>query len=375
MGRVTLARNDAVRRVALAAGGTAGHVAPALAVAAAYRALHPGVELTAIGSATGFEARLIAAHDLHLEGVPTAPLYGVSGAGRVRAIGRLLAGVRAARAVLRQRRVQLVLGFGGYASAGVVLAARSLGVRTAVHEANATPGLTNRLLARVVDRVLLGDAQAAPRFPAARLVLTGTPLRPAVAALAGEPHRAPAPGALRVLVCGGSQGSPFLNRRAPELAQALAAHGLVVSVRHQCGREDPAAVHAAYAALGLDAVVSPHLDDMPAAYRWADLALSCAGAATLAELAVAGLPALLVPLASAAEDHQSDNAAAYAAATGTPWVREAAWNAPALAAPIARQLQEPATWRAQQERVRAHARPDAAAAVVAACEALLATGR
>jgi UDP-N-acetylglucosamine--N-acetylmuramyl-(pentapeptide) pyrophosphoryl-undecaprenol N-acetylglucosamine transferase len=311
---------------------------------------------------------------LRLESVPAAPLYGVSGASRVRALGRLLAGVRAARTVLRQRRIELVLGFGGYASAGVVLAARSLGLCTAIHEANATLGLTNRLLARVVDRVCLGDAHAGPRFRTARLVLTGTPLRPAVAALAAEPRQAPAPGQLRLLVCGGSQGSPFLNRHAAELAQALAACGLTVSVRHQCGREDPAAVSAAYAALGLDAAVCAHLDDMPAAYRWADLAVSCAGAATLAELAVAGLPALLVPLASAAEDHQSDNAAAYAAATGTAWVREAAWDAPALAAPLAQQLRDPAAWRAQQERVRAHARPDAAAAVVAACEALLATG-
>ena len=209
------------RRVALATGGTAGHVTPALAVAEAYRAARPDTSVVFIGSASGFEQRLVAAHGYHFETIPAAPLYGVTAWRRLQAFSHLAAGVRRARRVLARNDVQLVIGFGGYASAGAVLAARSLGLAVAVHDANATPGLTNRLLAHVVDRILLGWDGAAQHVAAGRSRCTGTPIRPALAALAGAPHRPPDAARARLLVYGGSQGSPFLNRHAPELAAVL----------------------------------------------------------------------------------------------------------------------------------------------------------
>ena len=197
------------------------------------------------------------------------------------------------------------------------------------------------------------------------------PIRAELAALATETHEPPIDGRLRLLVCGGSLGSPFLNRRVPELATALGAAGVAVEVWHQAGERPLDEIRAAYAAAGIAARVEAHVDDMAAAYRWADVAVACAGAATLAELAAAGLPVMLVPYASASDDHQSDNAAAFAAATGAPWTRESDWNAVTLAAALAPLARDPAQWQTQSRRIHPLARPDAADAVVSACAEIL----
>lgn len=359
------------RNIALATGGTAGHVTPALAVAAAYRAARPDVRVVFLGNATGFEQHLVAAHGYGLETVPAAPLYGATARGRLRAVSQLAVGVRRARHVLTRERIDLVIGFGGYASAGAVLGARSLGLAAALHEANVGLGLTNRLLGSVVDRVLLGWEGAATRAAGRRGRVVGTPIRPDIAALAGETRRPLDAARLHVLVCGGSQGSPFLNRHAPELVGVLRGAGVEVAVRHQSGSGGADDVRAAYARWAVSAQVEAYVDDMAAAYRWADVAIACGGAATLAELAAAGLPALLVPLAAAADDHQAENAAAFAAATGVPWVREAAWDAAAVGQRLLGLLRDRDAWSGLCERTRRQARLDAAAAVVAQCEALL----
>jgi UDP-N-acetylglucosamine--N-acetylmuramyl-(pentapeptide) pyrophosphoryl-undecaprenol N-acetylglucosamine transferase len=351
------------RRVAIAAGGTAGHVHPALAVADAWRAAVPDLEVVFLGRAGGPEARLVPAAGHRLVPVPAAPLFGVGPWGRVRAAGMLVAGAARARGVLRAEGIGLVLGFGGHASAGAVLGAWSLGLPTAIHEANAVAGVANRLLARVADVVLLGFPEAAPGFPARKVRVVGTPVRAAVAGVVAG--RDGAGGALRVLVLGGSEGSPFLNARVPDLLLRLRTP---LEVRHVAGRFDPAPIAAAYAAAGIRATVVPYLDDVAGAYRTADVAVTCAGAGTLAELAATRLPALLVPLGSAALDHQSANARAFAAATGLPWVREEAWDPTALAARLAALVGERGRAAA---RLGAAAAPDAARNVVEACQALL----
>ena len=355
--------------IALATGGTAGHVTPALAVADALRRRCPDLRLLFLGSADGFEARLLAEQGYEFAPLPAAPLHGVGSLARLRALERVAGGVGAARRRLRAADARLVIGFGGYASAGAVLAARSLGLASVVHEANARPGVANRLLARVAGEVCVTWPESAAWLPAsARLHHTGMPIRAAIAPAAPRP--APPGGRLRLLVCGGSLGSPFLNRRAAELAAALGARGIAVETWHQAGARPLAEIEAAYAAAGVTARIEAHVDDMAAAYAWADCAVSSAGAATLAEFAAAGLPALLVPLATASDDHQADNAAAFAAATAVPWTREAAWNAVELAGVLA-PLADPMEWMAQSRRVRAAARPDAADGVAAVCIAAL----
>ena len=357
-------------RIGIAAGGTAGHVYPALAVAEAYRAAVPGVDILFLGTAAGAEARLVPAHGYRLATLSAAPFVNVGALGRVRSVAALVVGAAQARRVLRAQRVELVLGLGNYAAAGAVLGAWSLRLATVVHEANAVAGVANRLLGGLVDRVLLGFASAASAFPIGRAVVTGTPVSAAVRGVAGRRDEPRAPGPARLLVLGGSRGSPFLNARLPEVVASVARRGVRLEVCHQTGPHDAYAVRGSYRRAGVVADARPYLDDVAAAYRWADLAIVCAGAGTLEELAVAALPALVVPLATAALDHQHANARAFAAATGTWWTREDTWHAEVVADRLAALATSPAERRAAAARIAAAARPRAAADVVAACEAL-----
>jgi UDP-N-acetylglucosamine--N-acetylmuramyl-(pentapeptide) pyrophosphoryl-undecaprenol N-acetylglucosamine transferase len=299
-----------------------------------------------------------------------APVLGVALAAKARAMIATMVGMVHARRILRRENVQLVLGLGNYACAPGVLAAWSLGLPTLLHEANAVAGVANRLLGHVVDRVLLGFESAAGAF-AKPTTVTGTPVRPEILALGWQDRRgAPRPGVpVRILVSGGSQGSRFLDERAPDLLARLALRGHALEVHHQAAEPDLERVRAAYAGAAVSARVVAYIDDMAEAYASADFAVVCAGAVTLAEVAAVGLPVLIVPLGSAALDHQTLNARAFADATGARWVREDAWDADALAAHVASLIASPSAWSAASAGVRRLARMDAAPAVVRTCEA------
>jgi UDP-N-acetylglucosamine--N-acetylmuramyl-(pentapeptide) pyrophosphoryl-undecaprenol N-acetylglucosamine transferase len=360
-----------IARVAIACGWTGGHVYPALAVADAWRHAAPGVELILLGSAGGFEARLVPAHGYRLALIHAAPFAGVGLGAKMRALWATAVGTLEARSILRAERVELVLGFGGYVAAPAVLAAWSLGVPTVLHEANAVAGVANRTLARLADRVLLGFETPGDTL-ADDAAVTGMPIRAAIAALAAQTRQPPAAGApIRVLVTGGSHGSRFLDERVPDLLTRVAARGLRVEARHQVGNGDLERTRAHYAAAAIPATVVAYLDDMAAAYAWADVAIVSAGAGTLAELAAAGLPAVVVPLASAAGDHQSANARVFAAATGASWTREETWDADERAAWLVSLVTSSEAWRAASAGVRRLARADAAAAVLRVCNAIL----
>jgi UDP-N-acetylglucosamine--N-acetylmuramyl-(pentapeptide) pyrophosphoryl-undecaprenol N-acetylglucosamine transferase len=254
------------------------------------------------------------------------------------------------------------------------VAARSLGIPVLLHEANATPGLANRVAARLTSGVLLGFAQAAHRL-AAPVRMTGTPLRPSVAALAAKRRVPPSPGATRrVLVSGGSLGSPFLDRSAASALARAQAAGCALDVLHVVGLGDAAATRAAYDAARVPAEVVSWIDDMAAVYARADLALVTAGAVTLAEVAAAGVPAVVVPLASAAHDHQTANARAFGLLTGARWLAERDWGEEVAAAYLLEVLDSDEGWRRAADGVRAFARPDATGAVVDACRETIAYG-
>jgi UDP-N-acetylglucosamine--N-acetylmuramyl-(pentapeptide) pyrophosphoryl-undecaprenol N-acetylglucosamine transferase len=348
-------------------------VYPALAIADAYRAAHRDVEVRFAGAPDGPAARLLALRGLSLEPVAGAQLANVGLAARLAAVPRVLAGMAQARRLLRAHGARLVLGLGGYASGAVLLAARTLGARVAIHEANAVPGIANRLLAPVVHRVYLGSAQAAPRFPAARSVVTGHPVRADIAALAAE-RRAPPDRyrAARVLILSSTRGEAFLAARAPGLLAEIERRGVAVEALHQTGEMRADDVANAYRRVGVKVTVAPYLDEIASAYRWADLVVARAGAGTVAEAAAAGVPALLVPLADAAGDHQAANAAAVAADGAGLAVREAEWRGDALAARLVALLGDPAQWSAVAAAARRRAAPDAAARIVTDCEALMA---
>jgi UDP-N-acetylglucosamine--N-acetylmuramyl-(pentapeptide) pyrophosphoryl-undecaprenol N-acetylglucosamine transferase len=363
----------APRRLTIAAGGTGGHITAGLAIAEAYQEAFADVSVCFIGTACGLESRLVPSAGYPLEIVTGTPVAGESLLGKTRAVWNMAAGAAQARRVLIRRRSKLVIGFGGYASAGVLLAARSMGLRVAIQEANVVPGMANRLLGRLADRTYVGfgDARSAMRGGTVRV--TGNPIRSEISEIAArKPARrdswdAPS----RVIVLGGSLGSRFLNREAPALLDRVAGLGVALEVRHQTGESDPAPVARVYRNAGISASVESFISDIAATYQWADFAITSAGALTLAELSASGIPALLIPLKGSARDHQVANAKSFAASTGGWWVSEDAWDSGPLAERIASLLRGVEEWESASKRVREFATPDAARALVADCEELM----
>jgi UDP-N-acetylglucosamine--N-acetylmuramyl-(pentapeptide) pyrophosphoryl-undecaprenol N-acetylglucosamine transferase len=349
-------------------GGSGGHVHPAIAVADAWRRRVPDVEPLLVGPdevAVAAAARSAGVRFLPLAAAPFARQR-LGGKLRAAALATIGAG-RAGRRLLQERNAGLVLGFGGYASAPAVVAAWSLGIPLLLHEANATAGLANRLAARLSTGVLLGFDAARREF-AGSVRVTGTPIRPAIAALARRPCRAPETGTTRLLlVSGGSLGSSFLDHHVPPMLGRVVASGCDLEVLHLAGFGDVAATRAAYEAAGVRASVVHEIDDMAEAYARAAAAIVCAGAATLAEIAAAGVPAIVVPLGSAAFDHQTPNARAFAAATGARWSSERDWQVDVMAAHLVTLLRSPSEWERAAAGVRRFARPDATESVVEAC--------
>lgn len=341
-----------VRPVMLMAGGTGGHIFPALAVAHELRAM--GVPVVWLGAAGAMETRLVPQHGIEIDTLPVAGVRGKGGATLLAAPLRLLRAVRAASAVLRRRRPRVVIGFGGFASGPGGLAARLAGVPLLVHEQNRAPGMTNRVLARISRRTLSG-------FPGAfaREEVVGNPVREVIAALPPPQQRlAGRSGPLRLLVLGGSQGARALNQAVPAALAALG--GADIEVRHQCGERLREEAHASYAAAGVQASVEAFITDMAAAYAWADLVVCRSGASTLAELCAAGIGSVLVPFAAAVDDHQTRNAE-YLVEHGAALLFQ---QGEGLAAKLEQALRElaadPSRRMAMAVAARGLARPDAA---------------
>jgi len=315
-------------KLLVVAAGTGGHVYPALAVAERLRSM--GVDVSWLGTAVGIESRLVPAAGFPFH---VSKVVGLRGKGIARwlvAPFLLLRSALRSVAVLAQVRPQVVLGMGGYGAGPGGLVARMLGVPLVIHEQNAVPGLTNRILARFATRVL--EAFPASFAPARRAIHTGNPVREAlVHAPAPEARLAGREDRLRVLVIGGSQGARVLNEVVP---RALAIDSLAarVVVRHQCGPAHVDAARDAYAALGVDAEVTGYIEDMGAAYAWTDVAVCRAGAMTVAELAAVGVASILVPFPYATDDHQHRNARWLADRAGALLLAEDRFDAGSLAA-------------------------------------------
>ncbi len=290
--------------VLIMAGGTGGHVFPAMAVARVLQARQRNIVW--LGTRRGIEARLVPAAGLPIEWIEVG---GLRGKGLMRWLAAPISLLRAlwqAHRVLQRQRPGVVLGCGGFASGPGGIAAWLHGTPLVIHEQNAVAGMTNRWLARVATRV----AEAFPgSFASARRAeCIGNPVRADIALLPPPAVRfAGREGALRVLVFGGSQGARALNRLLPQ-ALALAPASMSLQVLHQCGEQDFEATAAGYRAAGVTAELRPFIDDMASAYGWADLVVCRAGALTIAELAATGVAALLVPFPGAVDDHQTRNA-------------------------------------------------------------------
>jgi UDP-N-acetylglucosamine--N-acetylmuramyl-(pentapeptide) pyrophosphoryl-undecaprenol N-acetylglucosamine transferase len=378
----------APRRVAIAGGYTAGHVNTGLEIAREYQSAFGPTSILFIGTRDGFESRLVPPTGHRLEMISGGPIINQGHLGKLNGAWSACVGVVQARRLLKAERIELMIGLGSYVSALTLLAARQLGIRTALHEANEQPGFANRFASRFVDRIYLGshsaladlggDANASTMTgtsAAQRVIVTGNPVREEIL---GCSRRAPLRDSkepARILVTGGSLGSAFLNRRVPELLGRLAAGGIELDVHHQAGDTDLEAIRAHYDRVGLEATVASYFDAIAEEYGQAHFAITSAGAITLAELAACGLPSLVVPLAGAAHDHQVPNAAAYSRHCGALWSRESDWNPAELAAAIARQLENPAVWNEHSKRAHEYSRSQAARELVEDCESMMRTHR
>lgn len=290
-------------RVLIAGGGTGGHIIPALAVAHELVTRY-SADVLFLGTSRGMESRLVPAAGFQLRLIEVGPLKNVSLATRINTMLDLPRSVLACRRLIREFKPQAVLGVGGYASGPGMAAAISLGVPTMAFEPNAMPGLANRLVGKRVQA-------AAVNFPAAALYfrnaeVTGIPVRPEFFKLPPATGDAP-----HLLVFGGSQGARLFNITLPSIARALLDAVPGLRILHQAGARHVESTESAYRESGADPArwqVSGFLDDMPARFAQANLVMARSGASTVAELAAAGKPALLVPFAAAADDHQTRNA-------------------------------------------------------------------
>jgi UDP-N-acetylglucosamine--N-acetylmuramyl-(pentapeptide) pyrophosphoryl-undecaprenol N-acetylglucosamine transferase len=313
--------------VLIMAGGTGGHVFPALAVAEVLR--KRGVGVIWLGVPGSMESRLVPAHGFPIEWVRVGGIRGKGFATWLLAPVRILKAVAESWRVLRRVRPRSVLGLGGYVSGPGGIAAWLLRIPLLIHEQNAIAGLTNRWLARIATQVL----EAFPgSFGAAVPARTlGNPVRADIAALPPPRERfAGREARSRLLVFGGSQGAQRLNAVLPEALKRVAPDKRPW-VRHQTGTRGLEAARAAYAEAQVEAEVLPFIDDMASAYAWADLAVCRAGAMTVAELQAAGLGAILVPLPIATDDHQTKNGEAMVAAGAARLIQERDLSAERLA--------------------------------------------
>jgi UDP-N-acetylglucosamine--N-acetylmuramyl-(pentapeptide) pyrophosphoryl-undecaprenol N-acetylglucosamine transferase len=304
-GRCALsARPVAGGPVLIMAGGTGGHVFPALAVAKVLR--DRGVAVVWLGVPGSMESRLVPENGFPIEWVQVAGIRGKGLIPKLLAPLRIIKAVAQAAGVLRRVRPRAVLGAGGYVSGPGGIAAWLLRVPLLIHEQNAIAGMTNRWLARLASQVL--EAFPGSFGPKIHARAIGNPVRADIAALdqpqarfAGRESRS------RLLVFGGSQGAQRLNSVLPQALACVSPENRP-QVRHQAGARGLEAARAAYSQARVEADVLPFIDDMAAAYAWADLAVCRAGAMTIAELQAAGLGAILVPLPVATDDHQTKNA-------------------------------------------------------------------
>ena len=364
-------------RVVIAGGGTGGHLYPGVAVARELLARRPDAEVSFAGTAQGIEARVLPREGFPLDVIRSSGMKGKSLLDRVRGAALVPFSLVGGWRIVSTRRPSLVIGVGGYSSGPVVLVAALRGVPTMLLEQNAVPGLTNRLLARVVQAAAV-TFDSTRAFFGTKAFVSGNPVRPECFAASG-PHQELAlddrMSVTRVLVFGGSQGAHAINVAMVEAAHDLAASGSQLRVVHQTGERDVEMVRSAYRRAGLQADVEPFLYDMGRHLGQADVIVCRAGATTLAEITAAGKAAVLIPLPTATDDHQRRNADALAAAGAAELLLQRDLTGPVLAARVLALAGDRGRRDRMSSAARSLARPDAARVIVDRALQLAEAGR
>jgi UDP-N-acetylglucosamine--N-acetylmuramyl-(pentapeptide) pyrophosphoryl-undecaprenol N-acetylglucosamine transferase len=349
-------------RILIAGGGTGGHLYPGIALARELQRRDPSTVVSFVGTAQGIEARVVPRENFPLDLIRVAGLKGKSRVDRVKGFLLLPVAALDAWGVVSKRRPDVVIGVGGFASGPVLALAAARGYPTMLLEQNALPGITNRLLARVVRAAAVNFESALAYFPRTGFV-AGNPVRPEffpapneeANAHINQPHDA-----ARVLIFGGSQGAHAINVAMVEAAARLAASGIRLAITHQTGERDLDLVRSAYQRAGLAARVEAFIYEIDREMKAADVVICRAGATTLAELAASGTPAILVPLPNSTDDHQRKNAEVVSRAGAAMTLEERDLNGDTLAAAVTQLVGNEARRRQMAKAARHLARPDAA---------------
>jgi UDP-N-acetylglucosamine--N-acetylmuramyl-(pentapeptide) pyrophosphoryl-undecaprenol N-acetylglucosamine transferase len=356
-------------RLLIAGGGTGGHLFPGVALAEELRARDPDAEVRFVGTRRGIEARLLPQLGWDLDLIEVSGLKTVGAIGALRGMLRLPRALWQARRVVRRFAPDAVIGVGGYASGPVVLMARLGGVPTAICEQNSIPGLTNRILGRVARAVFVSFDGTRRFFKPRKTTLAGNPVRRELLRrlLDAPANLARADGRVHVLVSGGSLGAVAVNDLA---AQALIelARTTPLAIQHQTGEKGLEATAKRYADAGVAADCSAFIQDMASAYQRADLVIGRAGATTVAELAITGKPAVFIPYPFAADNHQEINAREMADAGAALVFSQADLTAAKLADALRPLITDPTRRAEMGARMKALARPLAAATVIDWCQ-------
>jgi UDP-N-acetylglucosamine--N-acetylmuramyl-(pentapeptide) pyrophosphoryl-undecaprenol N-acetylglucosamine transferase len=346
----------------IAGGGTGGHLYPGIAVARELLARASDATVTFVGTAAGIEAKVIPREGFALEVIRSAGLKGKSLGSLARGMRLLPASGIDAWRVINRRRPRVVIGVGGYSSGPVVALAALRGVPTLLMEQNAMPGLTNRLLSRLVSAAAVTYGESVSFF-GQKAFVSGNPVRPEFFEEAYEQPSSP-PGAARVLVFGGSQGAHAINMAMVEAATRLAAATPRLAITHQTGERDLEVVRDGYRRAGLTARVEPFLFAMDREMKSADVVVCRSGATTLAELTAARRASILVPFPAATDDHQRKNAEALVKQGAALMVEQRELNGDRLAAEVLALASNEARRRQMAEAAGRLARPDAARVIV-----------
>ena len=351
------------KRVVIMAGGTGGHIYPALASAQQFK--DKGMQVFWLGSKGGMEETLVPQHDIVIHTLSIKGVRGKGLFGLLSAPFRILHAIGQAVAFLQKTKPCVVLGMGGFVAGPGAIAAKLLGIPLVIHEQNAVAGTTNRILAKVANTRLQAFDNALPNA-----ITVGNPIRADILSQTVRPVRNGQGRPLKLLVVGGSLGAKAINDIVPSvLAQWDGSQRL--DVWHQTGKRNFAAVSALYEEVGVKARVEPYLDSMEQAYYWADVVLCRAGAMTVSELAIAGLPSILVPLPHAIDDHQTANARHLEVVDAAYLLPQSELTSEKVVAILMDLLESEARLQNMGEQAKRIAHPEATRDVVAHCLRLI----
>ncbi|BCA55830.1 N-acetylglucosaminyl transferase [Nitrospira sp. KM1] len=358
--------------IIIAAGGTGGHLYPAVALAREFLRRDPTIRIQFVGTARGIETKVLAHEGFELRLISAKPVMGTGVLGIAKGLAAMPVSLwQCVRMVLKEK-ADLIVGVGGYTSPMMVVAAAMAGVPRVILEPNANPGMANKAIGWAANRVFLAFESAATSFNRARIRVVGTPVRREFLDHVKEAQLTPrTAGRRHVLIFGGSQGAKAINTAVLEGLSKLAMDNPSLTITHQTGQPDHARVQQAYRGVGIAAEVVPFLYDMPAAIGAADLVVSRSGAMTIAELTTCGKPAVLIPLPTAIYGHQMNNAQVMEAAGGAVVLPQSELTGDKLAATVTSLLKDENRLREMGTASLALRRTDAAEMIVRECYSLM----